>query len=398
MTTDHAQKFDDATICRLVRESLALLNRLNPGLRSVRAKGVRIDDTSILVDFYAESRDMLSVKAEIAGVTGALSGLLGTDELSERPILHYGIRAWENDENWLVYAVCSAETAKKVGRGSALDWLRGTEFQENTADWRLARAKSLTSRVEIGLRDVIDHLLSQGGDPSWWGSLMVGNLSKIRADAERQARKAGVRDPSPRELLDYTYLRDLAQIVLELWSHFGSIWGGSDTFAKRMDRLNALRRSEAHNRPTSRQELAELESLHDQILDGIARPHPQVVPLYLAEKWRLSLLRLAEKLRDSWGPEEVRRDVAENAARLAAFQRTSTESISELEEMQVPVGRHHLHQQLLEAVRLSATSAQRMLDAFQRSDLTTLEEAAGQFAVAMTGIREFEEAFLLTYN
>lgn len=314
MTSRHAKKLDNATLCRIVGESLGLLNKLKPELRPVRVKAVRIDDTVILVDFYAEGRDMWSVKAEMAAITGALSGLLGTNELSERPILHYGIRAWEDDHNWLIYAFCSAETARKIGEGNAPDWLRGTEFQENTADWRLARAKFLTSRVEIGLRDVIDNVLSQARGSSWWASLMKGGLSSIRAEAERQAANAGAVTPSPRELLDYTYLRHLAQIVLGLWFHFGSMWRGKDAFANRMKRLNVLRRSEAHNRAIDRRQLEELESLHDEILEGIARVYPEVVPAYLADKWRLSLLRVAEKLRDSWGSEEVRRDVAENVA------------------------------------------------------------------------------------
>ena len=57
MSTDHGNRFDNATICRLVGESLGLLYRSNPTLRSVRTKDVRIDDTVILVDFYAKSRE-----------------------------------------------------------------------------------------------------------------------------------------------------------------------------------------------------------------------------------------------------------------------------------------------------------------------------------------------------
>jgi hypothetical protein len=257
--------------------------------------------------------------------------------------------------------------------------------------------KFLTSRIEIGLRDVIDKVLSQAGGSSWWASLMKGGLSSIRAEAERQAANAGASDPSPREFLDYTYLRDLTRIVVNLWSHFGSMWRSKDTFASRMKRLNVLRRSEAHNRAIDRRQLEELESLHDEILEGIARGYPEVVSLYLADRWRLSLLRVAEKLRDSWGAEDLRRNLAENVVRLTAFQRAAIESVTELEQVQVPPGMRQLHQQLLEAVRLSADSAQRMLDAVRRSDIATLEEAAAQFGVAMKGICEFEQVLLLSY-
>ncbi len=398
MTTDSASKFEDATMCRIIRESLeGLLTKLTPAFKPVRVKEARFDDTTVLVDFYAASRDSMSVKNEIAAITGALSGLLKTNELTERPVLHYGIRAWENDQSWLTYAICSAETASKMGEGHALDWLRGTEFQENTADWRLARAKALTSRVEIGLRDVIDHVLNQAVGPSWWLSVMVGDLTEIRRAAERQARRDGATDPSPRELLNYTYLRDLTPIVLDTWMHLGSMWRSRDIFAKRMKRLNMLRRPEAHNRPIAGHELAELESLHDQMLDDIAGICPEVVPSYLTEKWCLSLLRVAEKLRDSWGPGEVRSDIAENAARLAAFQRLAERSVHELEQIQVPPGKGQLHEQLLEAVRLAAVSSERMLDALNPLDIKALEEAFEQFRRAMQHMREFEERFLLAY-
>ena len=398
MVADNPTGFDDATLCRLVEESLGMLGRLKPGLKSIRVKSVRIDDTVILVDFYADGRDIWSVKAEMAAVTGALHGLLGTNELSQRPLLHYGMRAWENDDSWLMYAFCSADGARKMGEGKALDWLRETEFQENTADWRLARAKSLTSRAEIGLRDAIDHVLGQAEGTSWWSTVMTGSLDRIKVEAERQARRDGVATPSPRHLLNYTYLKDLSQLITNSWHHFSALWASQDVFADRMDRLNVLRRTEAHNRPIERQELEELESVHDEILDGIAKVHPQVVPAYLVEKWRLDLTRVAEKLRDSWGPEEVRRDIGENKARLSEFQQAADTALSDLERMSVPPGKDQLHQQLVAAVRLAAESSRRMLTAVDKPDIDMLEAAAGEFAIAMRGIREFEEAFLLSYQ
>lgn len=397
MTTDSVSKFDDATMCRIIRESLeGLLTKLTPAFKPVRVKEVRFDDTSVLVDFYAASRDSMSVKNEIAAVTGALSGLLKTNELTERPVLHYGIRAWENEQSWLTYAICSAETAKKIGQGNSLDWLRGTEFQENTLDWRLARAKALTSRVEIALRDVVDNMLRQAIGPSWWPSAMRGKLDGIRRGAERQATRAGATTPSSREFLDYTYLSDLKEIAHHHWTHVGPVWADQSSFETRMNRLNVLRRSEAHNRPLMEQELVELEAIHDWMLDAIATVYPDVVPAYLLEKWRLSLASVAKRLGDSWGGGPVSRDIGDNIQRLSSFAERAARAVSELEQMLVPPGKDNLHRQLLKSVRHSVSSSREMIEAVKRGDVSAVENGFAEFRRAMAGIRSFEEAFLLS--
>lgn len=275
MTTDHLRKFDDATLSRLVGESLGLLPRLNPDLRPVDVKEVRIHQSVIMVDFSAESTHAASVQTEIVNVMAGLSGLLATNELSDEPIHNYGVRAW-GDEDWLAYAFSSAEAAKLIGGGRLVEWLATALYQDNTPEHRMHSAKRLISQVEVGMRDVIDRVLSKSAGPGW-RSQTVSDLSGARSRASR----AGVSSPSPRQLLDYAYLDDLRRIVAARWDDFAQIWDSRSGFEQRMERLNALRREESHNRSISTNALSELELLHDWILGAISRRHPDLVADYV---------------------------------------------------------------------------------------------------------------------
>ena len=89
-------------------------------------------DRTLVVEVTARSTDPITVRGEIAGVMGALSGL-GVPELF--PVLHaesFGVRAYDDACEELLWVVSSIEVAGFAGEGRAVEWLANSLFQDNT--------------------------------------------------------------------------------------------------------------------------------------------------------------------------------------------------------------------------------------------------------------------------
>jgi hypothetical protein len=105
-------RLDTETSLRLIAESLALVHRL--GANPIHARDVRVIDRTLVVEITVSSDEPLSVRGEIAGVMGALSGL---DVPTLFPVLNvqsFGVRAFDTSGAELMWIISSLEAAAFV--------------------------------------------------------------------------------------------------------------------------------------------------------------------------------------------------------------------------------------------------------------------------------------------
>ena len=147
--------FDSDAALRLIVESLGLVERL--GADPINVRNARMRDRTLVVEITARSTDPITVRAEICGVMGALSGL-GIPEVV--PVLHaetFGVRAYDAAGEELLWGVSSIEVAGFAGEGRAVEWLANSIFQDNTPTYRRSQADRIIGQIETGLRELLDH-------------------------------------------------------------------------------------------------------------------------------------------------------------------------------------------------------------------------------------------------
>ncbi len=85
-------------------------------------------DRTLVVEITARSTDPMAVRQEMVGVMRALSGL-GIPELF--PVLHaesFGVRAYDDAGEELLWVISSIEVAGLAGEGRAIEWLTNSVF------------------------------------------------------------------------------------------------------------------------------------------------------------------------------------------------------------------------------------------------------------------------------
>ena len=142
--------FDSDTALRLVAESLGLVDRF--GADPIAVRNVSMSDRTLVVEITARSTDPMTVRREIAGAMGALSGL-GIPELF--PVLRaesFGVQAYDDADEELLWVVSSIEVAGFAGDGRSVEWLANSLFQDNTPAYRRSQADRTIGQIETGLR------------------------------------------------------------------------------------------------------------------------------------------------------------------------------------------------------------------------------------------------------
>ena len=202
--------FDSDAALRLIAESLGLLERL--GADPIHVRNVCMRDRTLVIEITARSTDPITVRGEIGGVMGALSGL----EVPELfPVLHaesFGVRAYDDAGEELLWVVSSIEAAGFVGEGRVVEWLANSLFQDNTPDYRRSQADRTIGQVETGLRELLDHHGLQQIGATYPNQLWSSSeLSRIKSRADGEGRDS----QDARTLLDYVFLPQLRDAIVD---------------------------------------------------------------------------------------------------------------------------------------------------------------------------------------
>lgn len=126
-----------------------LINTKNKTYKIKDLKVINVDN--IYCSYYSECCDTMDIKTEIAEIMAHLNGYFRSGDFKEVGFDYYCISALDENDNELIYAISSKDTAELIGEKS-IEWFRLTYFQENTNEFRVSQAKIIISEIENTLR------------------------------------------------------------------------------------------------------------------------------------------------------------------------------------------------------------------------------------------------------
>ncbi len=397
---DHGIKTPIITLKNMTDTAKLHLNTLATGVDSTKkivVKSIDMMNSILVATFYPNSRDSIGIKIEACQIIAYLSSLFdGEEKLGEFGITHFSVRGLDDNDDEIMYAISSKESAQFARNGQSVEWLTHTLFQDNTDETRLSQAKTMISRVEKGLRSIISHVLKNRDGSGWWRNINI----KVSKSAENvYLNKYGVTIlPSGDELIEYTFLPSLKKIVLDNWNDFKHIFQDMNIFTNDMDRLNFIRREESHNRIISPSLIVELESIYKKLLGSIEQEIPGTVPHFLIENWRSELAKIFDDLSKNMveiTPED-RKDAKVVMEKFQRFRDLTSDLKYKLEGLTIPPNKKKLHSDLVDIISRSIAALDRMISASKIIDVKGVENASKDQERCMDELNDFKEKYLLS--
>lgn len=389
--------FDSDAALRLVGESLGLLKRF--GASPIEVRNVSMNDRTLVVEITARSTDPFTVREEIAGVMGGLSGL-GVPELF--PVLYaesFGVRAYDEAGEELLWILSSIEVARFAGDGRPVEWLANSLFQDNTPAYRRSQADRTIGQIETGLRELLDHHGLQRIGAAYPDQLWSpSELSKIEGRANDEGRNS----ENARTLLDYVFLPQLRDAIVDHhdWFEDGCL-PDPEVFRESLEVLNEMRRKVAHHREISSDELRDCRAIARTCLEPIGGAHPHLIDDFLVDRWEDQAAQIINSMRSGLDvdepppagsmPETQRRLLAIDA--LVAQRLTVDEALSSFSRLVVPPSRQQIHDAAVAALKCWQTALADLISTGSRQDLTVAEAhaAAVVYAESHDHVREVAE-------
>lgn len=275
-------------ILEMLTFSLQNLSAGSAKVKDVNVKEVGLlNNTTLECKFYCQGTSSADIKNEMMVIISATHSFLDEDVFPNVDCTHYAVRAYDSSDDEQMYVITPKRIAKLASNGEALEWLKGSVFQENTTDYRLGIAKKQISEIENGFRVVISDRLYNANGSDWFDTC-------VNRDTKRSAKRAyhnkyGVETDDGSLLIDYTYIRDLKSIIVQNWTNFTDLFTDSSEFESKMDELNRIRREEGHNRNISEADLISLKQLYEYFLLRMTQTYWNIVPEFMVENWKTQL-------------------------------------------------------------------------------------------------------------
>lgn len=382
---------------RLVAQSLGLVDKF--GADPIAVRDVSMNDRTLVVEITARSTDPMMVRGEIAGVMGGLSGL----EIPELfPVLSaesFGVRAYDDAGEVLLWVVSSIEAAGFAGDGHPIEWLANSLVQDNTPAYRRTQADRTIGQVETGLRALLDHHGRRRYGSAYPKLLwQASELSKLKDRADDEGRNR----EDARTLLDYMFLPQLRDAIVDHHDWFDDGCTPNPASLKgSLSQLNAVRRKVAHHREISSDELRDCRDIARSCLSPIGGVHPRLIDDFLVDRWEDQAAQIVEDMRAGVDvaepppagsmPEEQRRQLAIDA--LIAQQRAVNESLSLLGQLVVPASRQQIHDAAISALTRWQDALSDLIAVGSQRDLTVVQALAAKdvYAESLEGVREVTE-------
>ena len=365
--------FDADTSLRLIAEALGLVDRF--GASPITARSVRMADRTLVVEIAVASVDPISVRGEIAGVMGALSGLDVPSLFPALGVQSFGVRAFDAAGAELLWVVSSLEAAAFVGKGQPIEWLSRSWLQENTPTYRRSQADRLIGQVETSLRDLLDLHASERAGEGYIDQLWPDVVAKLRDRAAIEGRSP---DDS-RALLDFTFLPQLRDSIVARvgWMNDGCI-SEMTSFSDLLTRMNSVRRMVAHHRPIGDEDLRTCQETAQVVLGPIGRVHPELAGDYLVDRWEEQVAEIfataARTVQSPMLPEQG--SVSERRRRAAAVAALETQlagiesALDRMRQLVVPAQRGDLHGRAVAALDRWRDGLRRLLGVAADPELT----------------------------
>lgn len=277
------------SLLSVIQFGIEHMDLLAEGAKAAKVKAVSLSNggDTLIVDFTAHAKRSLDIKVEIASIMAYLSSSFNIEIYKDINIQYFAVRAYDDNDVEILYAISSKASAEAIAKSNSIEWLKTTLFQENTPDYRLARAKTMISDIENGLRKIINNLYETKVGAQWWDLAIDPKTSAHIKNIYNNQFGCEISDGAI--LINYTFTLDLKKIVSADWSTFRHLFSKKDDFENEMVELNNIRREEAHNRDITERHLIDLERIYNSLLGKISVKFPDIIVNYLVENWRFKI-------------------------------------------------------------------------------------------------------------
>jgi len=356
-----------------------------------------INDDTVICEFYPYATKSMEIKIEIGFIMSIIASFWKENPNVPQNIRNLALRAFSDQNEELMYAISSRDTAELMCEGKSIEWLRNTIFQDNSADHRLAIAKRQISEIENAIREIVCSVLERFHGPLWWVNCVD---TKTRGDARSSyIKQTGATSSDGSVLISYTYLLNLKKIITDNWSEFSFIFPDRTLFENCINDLNVIRRQEAHNRPITHAHLANLHQIYNDILRKISQHYPDVVSSYLLENWRSRISAILGEYSEKQRSRSIGREFG-----LKHNMDTVIETISDLSDVEtrlssvpVPPNNIDMYNELIDLIHSLKSSFEEMIDCTKVGDFSGVERAGQKNNVVSERIKLFTEKIYLTY-
>lgn len=394
------KEFSIKEILTFLEKGLKNINSVNKKVSNIAVKNIELLNNKTLVcKFFAQSENSIDVKAEISSVMGALHGFFKDDSFKNFTHSYYGVRAYDNSDTEIMYALSSLESAASIGNGKPLEWMKTTLFQENTKDYRLGIAKRQISEIENALRVIIVDRLSLKHGSDWFEKSLGNKLyENIKGVYENQF---GTEIEDGNILIEYTFVLQLKKIICTNWKDFADLFSNKIRFEELIVELNEVRREEAHNRDITANDLEKLNKIYEFMLLGILEKYPNVVPTYLIDNWKIQLKDIMlPKPEMPYTDNEVLDETDEklklvkSVANLQGLINHFKDKETKLESVVVPVQKRKTHSELLDIITNYRILHEELLECGKAGVLSTLMEKQEEIDNYKIRLQEFSEKYV----
>jgi len=391
-----------STLLTTIKFGFENLDILNGSKQKVRIKEIKVlNNDSLVCEFHPYSDNSIEIKTEIASIMGFFNGFFINDAYQDINFKYYAARAYDKNDIELLYALSSKESAKQIGQGNSIDWMKSTLFQENTNDYRLGIAKKIISEIEITFREVIKDTLSKNYGSDWWNITLDNKLGK--SIKETYKNQFGFEITDGNILIEYTYVLQLKKIITTYWPDFKNFFDKKTDFEKSIDDLNLIRREEAHNRIITQSHLDSLNDIYIKLLSKISENYPEILPTYLIDSWKSRIKTIMTiGYKPLYESSELIDEPNSKIKLMKSINSTEhlieylKETINRLQSLVVPIQKNKIHNELVEHFINYQKLSENKLKNIANGELRILLETLKEIENYEVKMNEFSEKFLLS--
>lgn len=391
------KKMPENVLLEAIHFGLSALRSCSDSSRKINVIKIYRKQNILVIEFIPYSNDSVGLKIECAQIIQfIIQFLVDENHPSKINIDNITARAVDNNNNEIMYASSSIDTANYLKNNRMIEWLKFSLFNDNSDETILSQSKIKISRLEKGFRGVIVKVLHKKYGQDWWSNL----THKCRSNAENiYINKYGDSTlPNGKILIEYTYLLGLKKIILNHWQDFEKHFNNKRKFSDNIDRLNLIRREESHNRIITPNQLNELEEIYKYIASLIASKHRGLIPKFLVENWRIEMKAIVQNISDNMedAEESHRYNHVKMINILNQHRGLYLDAIKKLDVIIVPSGKKKLTEQFKDILKRSANALYNMIESVKVLNKNAIKVARDDYSKCMSDIKNFEKDYLLS--